>query len=78
MESIRIPNHSDIATMSLSVCELERTRLRNEISFARGDASLGGPSGEEIIVACNEAVKVINERMSELRELGDTHGRLAA
>ena len=68
MGSLRIPTQSAIATMSLVVCQRERTRLRNEISFARGNAMWGGPvkENEETIRACNEAIAAIESRLAEL------------
>ena len=65
MESIKIPTSSEIARMSLVVCERERTRLRNEVSFARGNALGGGPSADTIIDSCNEAITAINARLAE-------------
>ena len=65
MESIKIPTPADIVRMSVVVCERERTRLRNEVSFARGNALWGGPSANEIIKSCNEAIAAVNERLSE-------------
>lgn len=69
MESIRIPTYPEIAAMSLVLCELERTRLRNEISFAQGNALWSGPSAGNIIDSCNETIRAINSRLSELTDL---------
>jgi len=66
MESIKIPTSIEIAKMSLVVCERERTRLRNEVSFARGNALWGGPSPESIIDTCNEAIVAITARLFEV------------
>lgn len=66
MDKILIPEVEQIAAMSLERCRLERMRLKNEISFARGNALWGGPSGEEQIVAYKHAIEAIDERIAQL------------
>jgi len=51
MNKIVIPTIEQIASMSIERCQHERIRLRNEISFARGNTLWGGPSAEEKIAA---------------------------
>ncbi|HTW87664.1 MAG TPA: hypothetical protein VMD75_06630 [Candidatus Binataceae bacterium] len=66
MDKILIPAVEQIAAMSLERCRHERLRLKNEISFARGNALWGGPSGEEQIVAYKHAIEAIEDRMAQL------------
>ena len=44
MEDIVVPTTTEIFSMSPARCQQERIRLKNEISFARGDETTGGPS----------------------------------
>ncbi len=69
MNEIVVPKIEEIATMSQVRCQYERTRLRNEVSFARGNALWGGPSGEPQIVAYNKAIAAINGRLGELTKI---------
>ncbi len=69
MKEIMVPKIDEIATMSWMRCQCERTRLRNEISFARGNALWGGPSSEQEIVAYKRAIAAINGRLSELTNI---------
>jgi len=63
---IYIPIKEEILTMSWVQCEQERIRLRNEISFARGDETTGGPSSTERVAMLNAAIEVIEERLLQL------------
>jgi len=63
---IVVPTISQIATMSRERCMMERMRLKNEISFARGNALWGGPSREAEIVEYKSAIDAIDERLNEL------------
>jgi hypothetical protein len=47
MEAIVIPRTEEILKMSRMRCQQERIRLKNEISFARGDETTGGPSSKD-------------------------------
>ncbi len=49
MEQIIIPTAWEIATMSWEGCQYMRIRLKNEISFARGNEAMGGGSSEEAV-----------------------------
>ncbi len=69
MKEIMVPKIDEIATMSRMRCQCERTRLRNEISFARGNALWGGPSSEQEVVAYKRAIAAINGRLSELMNI---------
>ena len=73
MNDIIVPSIDEIAAMSQNRCLYERTRLRNELSFARGNALWGGPSGDREIVAFKKAIEAINQRLDELTgETNDT------
>jgi hypothetical protein len=72
MNDIRVPAIAEIATMSWNRCLSERTRLRNELSFARGNALWGGPSGDLEIAAYKKAIDAANERLAELT--GEVNG----
>ena len=76
MGSMKIPTSGEITMISVVVCERERTRLSNEVSFARGNALRGGPSSDEIIESCNEAIAAINTRLAE--ENAHTHSYMDA
>jgi len=73
MEEVAIPTIEEIGTMSRTRCQSERIRLKNEISFARGNATWGGPSNEAIIAELKQAVDTIERRLSELSGLEDNH-----
>jgi hypothetical protein len=66
MEEIRIPTKSEIVRMSEAFCQQERIRLKNEISFARGDETTGGPSNEDKITALKSALELIEGRLEML------------
>jgi hypothetical protein len=63
---IVIPDCEDIATMSWPRLQRERLRLRNEISFARSDALVGGPSADDMLAALRAALKTIEGRLLQL------------
>jgi len=48
-----------------------RIRLKNEISFARGDEAIGGGSSEEAVAAYKKAIEMIERRLHELASLGE-------
>jgi len=73
MSDIIVPAIEEIATMSWSRCHQERTRLRNELSFARGNALWGGPSSDQEIATFKRAIDAINERLDELTSEGNAH-----
>jgi hypothetical protein len=56
----------DICGMSRALCERERIRLKNEVSFARSDVMCGGPSAEATLAALKTAVEAIEARLSLL------------
>ena len=72
MQEIRIPTREEIDRMSQSRCQSERTRLRNEISFARGNAMWGGPSSEGLVAALRCAIDVIEHRLYALTASNDS------
>ncbi len=70
MQQVIIPTAGEIATMSWERSQYMRIRLKNEISFARGDEAIGGGSNEEAIAAYKKAIKMIDERLRELATIG--------
>jgi hypothetical protein len=66
MQELLIPTAEEIRAMARARCQSERIRLKNEISFARGNALWGGPSGEETIAALKTAIDAIDRRLNEL------------
>ena len=79
LKDIAVPTFQQIASMSSDRCRQERTRLKNEISFARGNSLWGGPSAEEDIVSFKNAIEIIERRLQELatssEETGDDERR---
>jgi hypothetical protein len=61
-----IPDEREIATMSRSRLQLECLQIRNEISFARGSALWGGPPVEETLTRLKNALRMLEERISQL------------
>jgi hypothetical protein len=66
MDEIIIPTKRDISQMSATFCQQERIRLKNEISFARGDETTGGPSSEGKIAVLKIALELIEGRLEML------------
>ncbi len=66
MQQVLIPTAEEIRLMARARCQSERIRLKNEISFARGNALWGGPSSEKTIAALKTAVDSIDGRLNEL------------
>ena len=58
---VHIPTLEDIAQMAPTYLKHERIRLKNEISFRRGD--YGGPDHKEEIKHLNELIEAIEKRM---------------
>ena len=79
MEQIMIPTTREIATRSWERCQYIRTRLKNEISFARGDEAMGGGSRKEAVAEYKRAIEMIERRSHELASIGGTgNHRVAA
>jgi len=57
-----IPTLEEIAQMSPALLKDERMRLKNEVSFKRGDAAIAGPSHEKAIAELNKLIKAIADR----------------
>ncbi len=60
-----IPTLEEIAQMSPALLKDERMRLKNEVSFKRGDAAIAGPSHEKHekeIAELNKLIKAIADR----------------
>jgi hypothetical protein len=66
MQQVLIPTVEEIRAMARMRCRSERIRLKNEISFARGNALWGGPSSDETIAALKTAINAIDQRLNEL------------
>jgi hypothetical protein len=71
MQQVIIPTAREIATMSWERSQHMRIRLKNEISFARGDEAIGGGSNEEAVAAYKKAIEMIEQRLHELASLGE-------
>lgn len=71
MQQVIIPTAQEIATMSWERCQDMRIRLKNEISFARGDEAIGGGSNEESVAAYKRAIEMIERRSHELASIGE-------
>jgi hypothetical protein len=65
MQEVLIPTAEEIRVMARARCQSERIRLKNEISFARGNSSWGGPSGDGVIDALKTAINAIERRLNE-------------
>jgi hypothetical protein len=68
MEAVFIPSTEEILNMSWMRCQQERIRLRNEISFARGDETTGGPPSKDKVAVLNAAIEIIEERLLQLAD----------
>jgi len=66
MEDIVVPTTSEIFTMSSMRCQSERIRLKNEISFARGEETIGGRSNLDRIAGLKAALELIENRLGVL------------
>ena len=66
MENIVVPTTTEIFNMSSLRCQRERIRLKNEISFARGDETSGGPSNTNRIALLKAALEQIEDRLQTL------------
>ena len=66
MQEVLIPTADEIREMARARCQRERIRLKNKISFARGNALWGGPSSEKTIAALKTAVDAIDRQLNEL------------
>jgi hypothetical protein len=70
MEEILISTTSEILSMSLSRCLDDRIRLKNEISFARGDETTSGPSNKDKIARYKAAIESIEVQIEKLGSRG--------
>jgi hypothetical protein len=66
MEDIVVPNTNEIFNMSSIRCQSERIRLKNEISFARGDETIGGRYNPDRIAGLKAALGLIENRLEAL------------
>ncbi|HKV55131.1 MAG TPA: hypothetical protein VJN94_10890 [Candidatus Binataceae bacterium] len=63
-QPITLPGIAEIAAWQVDRCQLERTRLRNELSFLRGDHAHGGPPREELAAALRSRLAAIDQRIA--------------
>ena len=75
LKDIVVPTFQQIAAMSFERCRQERTRLKNEISFARGNALWGGPSAEADIASYKHAIDMIEQRLHKPAPSTDEAGK---
>ena len=71
-EEIRLPDMSEIASWLNERCQVERTRLRNELAFIQGDRAQGGPSREDLAAELKFRLAAID---AHLRRLVQDQGR---
>ena len=62
-QEVSIPTLDEIAQMAPPRLKLERIKLKNEISFRRGDAARRGPAKQAEIDEFNRLIKAIEERL---------------
>ena len=62
-KEVAIPTLEEIAKMAPARLKIERIKLKNEISFRRGDAARGGPARKDEIDEFNRLIKAIEERL---------------
>jgi hypothetical protein len=59
------PSLDEIAEMSEPRLRIERIKLKNEISFRRGDMARSGPSRQAEIDQFNKIITTIEERLEK-------------
>ncbi len=69
---VALPTLEEIATMGQPRLDIERTKLKNEISFIRGDAARDGLARQDKIDAYNKIINAIEERKKVLKGGGAT------
>jgi hypothetical protein len=62
-QEVSIPTLEEIAEMSPRRLKLERIKLKNEISFRRGDAARCGPARQAEVDEFNRLIRAIEERL---------------
>ena len=65
-ESIELPNLNEIVAWPNERCQVERTRLRNELAFIQGDRAHGGPSREDLAAALKLRLTAIEQHLNGL------------
>jgi hypothetical protein len=68
-ETIVLPEIEEIANWHSERCEVERTRLRNELSFIHGDRAHGGPSQENMAVELKCRLAALDRRLERFSGL---------
>jgi hypothetical protein len=61
--AIALPDLGEIETWLCERCHLERSRLRNELAFIRGDRAQGGPPREDLAAALKFRLAAIAKRL---------------
>jgi len=64
-QPIELPNMNEIAAWPHERCQLERTRLRNELAFIQGDRMHGGPSREDLAAALKLWLAAIEQHLGD-------------
>jgi hypothetical protein len=72
-DSIKLPDMNEVETWLGDRCQIERTRLRNELAFIQGDRALGGPQREDLAAALKFRLAAIAKR---LEDIDSRHGSL--
>jgi hypothetical protein len=65
-EAIRLPDMNEIAGWVGERCQVERTRLRNELAFIQGDRARGGPPREDLAAALKFRLAAIDEHLESI------------
>jgi hypothetical protein len=69
-EVIKLPDVSDIVDWLDERCQIERTRLRNELAFIQGDRAQGGPTREDLAAALKFRLAAIDEHLQSISSKG--------
>jgi hypothetical protein len=62
-EDIALPDLNEIAGWPDERCQVERTRLRNELAFIQGDRAHGGPSRDDLAAALKLRLTAIDQHL---------------
>jgi hypothetical protein len=65
-EAIKLPDMNEIAGWLDEQCQVERTRLRNELAFIQGDRAHGGPAREDLAAALKFRLAAIDEHLEDI------------
>jgi len=65
-DAIRLPDLNEIDTWLGERCHLERSRLRNELSFIQSDRAHGGPPREDLAAELKFRLAAIAKRLEAI------------